>query len=783
MTTYYRSLVNDFPNGLINSQLMSAISAIISTPVLESMTVIGDVVSITFDGVLTDETPLNTIISTYTPITYDYATPYIINNVLTNTVGNTVLKYFGNERSEIVISKDSQSHYNSISAALADNNSENQIFVVYPGTYIENNPIMFPAGTTIKSLGSASNTIIVAQDYTKDLIHLNQKCKISCFTLAGAYASGSRGIYFNGSLSGGSGQITIVSECMIADCDIGLEVDGGDSIMADTLFAEKIIVSATTHTLSKGIYCHSAGQFVTSISYVVGVPGYFPVLNAYDCQGEGSKISLSTSSVWFCNKGLFVDNNGNAEISLLNAQYNNIAVQIGPNGSTSRLSTSSLVIKNSTSYDIDIQAVNANIEIYSSFLDDSKLNNPNDINIIVKYCSKLYGQAWTTNLGDFSVGSPMIPSKIGMGEGLYLNSGIVILTNDNLSSGTWIDNTYNALISDPGMLGFNLFQSVNTNNCLYIGSDKDIFGLKINVLTVTSSITVLSDIIWEFWNGTNWIEFYVMQTYPDYPCHTYEDAFISLLSKFNIRFGLTSTAPFASLTLNGFNKKWLRIRIVNPLSSIPVGGYIKIHTNATRVNSDGFTELFGNARTNTILAIQHYPANTASGNHAFYLNENLSLLKYNNIFAYNSFYSIGFNFKMPISIDTSFPIKLNISFIGDNNASGDVYWTLRYTYSTENTPIYLTLLDSQNNPNANILTINKKTSLTTNQNNKDRREIINIDVHTIPANPSSNMNYIFYGCLERNGGQGLDSYPGNIIMTHIDANYINWAYGGHLLGF
>jgi len=781
--TYYRSLENDFPYGLINSQFMSTISNSILSPLLQSMVVIDDIVSISFDGELTDETELNTIISNYRPIEYEYTTPYLVNNVLTSKINNQEYKYFGNEYREIIISKDSQSHYSTLSEAVLAHNTVNQVFVIYPGTYIENNPIILPAGTTIKSRGSVSNTILVAQDYTKDIIHLNEKCKIDGITLSSAYGSGARGFYFDASLSGGSGQITVLSECFIADCDIAVETDGKDVLMPDTLYAEKLVITAKTHQLSKGVYCHGGAQFITSVCYAVGVPNYFPILNAYDCQGTGSKISLATASVWFCNKGLFIDNNGNAEISLLNAQYNNIGVQIGSNGTTSRLSTSSLVIKNSNSYDFDIQATNANVEVYSSFLDDSKLNNPNNVNIIVKYCSKSYGQSWTTTLGDFSVGSPMIPSKISMGEGLYLNSGIVILTNDNLISGTWIDNTYNALLADPNSNGFNLFQSVNINNCLYIGSDKDIFGLKINILTATSSITALSDLIWEFWNGSTWVEFYVMQTYPDYPCYTYEQAFISLVSKFNIRFGLTTTAPFEMLALNGFTKKWLRVRVVNALSSVPVGGYIKIHTNATRVNSDGFIEMFGNARTNTLMTIQHYPANASPGNYAFYLNENLSMLKYNNIFSSNSLYRIGFNFKMPISIDTSFPIKLNLSFVGDNTNSGDVYWTLKYTYSTENTPIYLTLLDSQNNPNSNILTINKTTTFTNNQNNKDKRDIVNVDVHTIPANPSTNMNYIFYGCLERNGGQGLDTYPGNIILTHIDANYINWSNGGHLLGF
>lgn len=779
--TYIKSLSIDFPNGLINSQLMYQITISIPTP-LQSVTVMNDVVSIIFDSIIPDESVLNNIIANFIPIEYDFATPYLVDNVLTTKINNQEYKYFGNEYSEIIISPDSQSHYNSLSAALAANNTANQIFVIYPGVYVENNPIILPSGTTVKSLGSASNTIIVASDHTQDLIRLNEKCKISCLTLAGAYQA--RGIYFNGSLSGGSGQISIISECMVVDCDVGVECDGNNSPMADTLFAEKLIISATIHTLSKGIYCHGAGQFVTSISYVVGVPGSFPVLNAYDCQGAGSKISLSTSSVWFCNKGLYIDNNGNAEISLLNAQYNNIGVEIGTTGTASRLSTSSLVIKNSVTYDINIQASNANVEIYSSFLDDSKLNNPNNVGIIVRYNALVYGQAYNCSIGDSAVGNPFIPSKLGIGEGLYINSGVVIMSNNNMTSGTWVDHTYDALICDASipLPGFDIFQDVSSNNCLYFGSEKDIFGFKINVITSTTSITELDDIIWEFWNGSSWVEFYVMQTYPDYPCNTYDKSFVSIVSKFHIRFGLTSNAPFALLSLNGFNKNWLRLRVVNTLSSIPRGGYLKIHTNSTRINNDGYTELFGSARTNNALSIHPYPSTASPGNQTFYINENLSMMKYNNIFPSNALNRIGFNFKMPTSIDISFPIKLNLSFIGDNTSAGDVEWVFRYTYTKEDSPIYLTLLDSQNNPNPNVMTITKITNLLANQNNKDKRDTINIDIHTIPGNPSG-VNHIFYGTLERNSGVNLDTYPGNIMLAHIDANYISWAHNGHMLGF
>lgn len=778
--TYYKSLAVDFPNGLIPDQLMTTIAATITTPALQCVSILDDVVSIIFDTILPDDTILNTIITNYVSVQYEYTTPYLVNNVLTTKIANNELKYFGNEREEIIISQNSQSHYNTLSAALAANNTPNQVFVIFPGTYIENNPILLPAGTTVKSVGSVSNTILYAANSGQDLLHVNQKCKLYGLTIAGANGSGARGIYFDGSLSGG-GQITLISECFIADCDIGIDCDGNNLIgMADTLYAEKVVITTTSHTLTTGIYCRRGGQFITSIAYIVGSTS-FPILNGYYCKDIGSKMSLATASVWLCNKGLLLDNNGNVEISLLNAQYNNIAVQIGNVGTISRLSTSSLVIKNSTTYDLDILPLNANVEIYSSFLDDSKLHNPNNVQIIIKYNAQVYNSYYSSTIGDSQFGSAEIPSKVGIGEGLYINNGIVVLTNNNLETGTWINNTVAALISmDPTISpgGFNLFQDINVDNCLYFGSDKDIFGFKINIIIPTSSITNLEDIIWEFWNGTMWIPFNTMATYPEYPCYTYDKCFISLSSKFHIRFGLTTTAPFSLLTLNGFNKKWLRLRVVNALSSVPVGGYVKIHTNSTRINNDGFIEYFGNARTNTLLPIRTY-SNTTSNE--LYLDTSLYVSRANNVFSAGVMTALGFNFKMPIQIDTSFPIKLNLSFVVNDASSGDIEWTLRYTYTTAESPIYLDIDDVV--PNTTIITINKVTTINVNKNNRDLRETVDIDVHTIPANPSTNINYIFHGTLERNAGIGNDTYPGKVVIAHMDCNYIAWSTGGHLLGF
>lgn len=784
MATYTRSKLVDFPSGILPDQLFTEITTGIPSPTLTNINVDGDNVYIIFSSALSDEIELDAIISAHVPIIIEYTMPFIQNNKITNIINGNTYNYYGNHPSKITISTTTQSDYQSIKTAILAHNTPNNIFVIYPGTYVEDNPIILPEGSTIISVGSVSNTIIAAANPMSNLLVMGRRCKIFGITLAGAYGPGAVGLYFDGSLSGGSGDIGIVGECFFIDCDICIDCDGNNSAgMADTLYCDKIVMVAQNISPSKAVICRRGGQFITTVCYIVGVAYTHPFTYGIHCINDGSKVSLCTTSVWFCGVALYLDDNGTAEIALLAMRYNNIGVQIGSTNTASRLSANSLAFKDSITYDLDIQATNASIEIYSSHMDDSKLNNPNNINIAIKYVSFKYGSYYQSILGDTQIGSPTEPSKLAIGEGLYINNGIAIYTNNNLESGTWIDNTDSAL--NLVSVGFDLFQSVSVDNCLYFGSNIDIFGFKINVITPTISVTLLDDLTWEFWNGSAWITFYTMQTYPDYPCNTYVNSFISIESKFHIRFGLTTTAPFIAKTLNGVSKKWIRLRVVNALSSIPSGEYVKIHTNATLINSDGFIEYFGNARSTKQFPINFSFISDASlPDQSFYINPTLSISPTNNVFADGVLSKIGIRFKMPIEIDTSFPIKFNIGFVGNSASAGDVEWILKYTYTTDDDDMYLNSIDASAST-ATIITKTKITSIGANKNNKDLRDAINMDIYMIPGNPSTTHKYILFATLERDatGTNTNDTYPGDIAIHLLDGVYIIWSQGGHILGY
>ena len=774
--TYTYSLSINFPNGIIIAQLMNEIQAAIPTPLLCGVYGDGDVISIVFASAIPNKTILDNVVANHNTIPITNTTPYILNNVLTTNINNQQYKYFGDQKFEIVISQNTQCHYSSISAAIAANNTPNNVFIVYPGIYIENNPLVLPSGTTLISSGSVATTTIVAQNSTADLLVMGSNCKVFGITFEGAYGTGSRGVYFDGSLSGGSGTFSNLQECYVIDCDIGIECNGNNgSGMIDTFYCDKIVIAGKSTTPSKGVYCHSLGQFITTTCYVLGANPANLIGIGYHCTDPGSKLTLTTASVWWCNIGLLADNNGFGEIISLDAQYNNIGLQIGPTNTGSKIRANSLYFNESITFDIDVLATNGDIEIFSSFLDNILFNNPNNVNITIRYNANIYGNFCQTMLGNLQIGSIQEPSKVAIGGGEYTYIGLVILSNSNLQSGTWVDNSSVALVANGPP--FNLFQSVLTGNCMYIGSDSPIYGCDLNISTATSLITPLGNLIWEYWNGSLWVVFNIMQTCTR---NAYMNSFISAVGYYNIRFGLNSTnSSFALLSLNGNNKYWVRTRISVLISSLPLGNSLKIHGNATIINNDGFIEMNGNARVMKNNEISTYLSSGPSSSQQLYFSNNLSILKPNNVFTLGDDIIIGFSFRIPIGIDISMPININIGLVVDNNTAGNISWNLRYVFSTTGVGIYLNPTDVIINPN--IITVPKITVIGSDQKEINLNDSISLNISNITPNiPTSNKFYL-YGCLERNasGGDVNDTFPGNATLATIDYDYTIYCIGGH----
>src|SRR5579885_2213103 len=588
MSVVTYSISANFGGNIVNvqeSQLKAQIIANVNiNPTCLDVGTYGDQVNITFDHALStnEQSALDNLINNYVAVPPPKAIPALVysgSNVITNTINNVPYKFLGNQTNEIVISKGTQGHYSSISAAISANNQANNIFIVYPGTYVENNPITLPQGAVLKSAGTAQNTIIVAQNPNQPILILGNASSVTDITVTGAYQTGGKGMYLDCTQSGGLGQFYPIFRCFFVDCNIGIEADNKNaSTTSDIIFISDCVIRTKTQPIDKAIYAHNGGAITVVTTQIMAIPPIpnvapqgIPINYGIYCSDTGTRVSVSTVNTFYLTNGVYLDNGGYLEIVLILLNFCNIAIIVGPNSTTSQLLGDNYFIRNSTTYDLQVLATDAQIQFMADNMDHNMINNPNSVNLSLKYNSTKFGLSFQGTIGDIQFGTHMNPTSVSFGEGEFVTSGTIVLANDNLEVGNWTDNT--AIANDPGPPYFNFYNSTTSGSCLYIGSDVVILGFEVQVITPSNNIILATDVIWEYWNGTSWVSFNIMKTFDTKPFYTYPNCFLSLADIFDVRFGLLSTTPFAQKTLNGYSKYWVRCRIINAIPNIPICNY------------------------------------------------------------------------------------------------------------------------------------------------------------------------------------------------------------------
>lgn len=769
------------------------VSAQISTVLLD-IAAMGDSIVFTFESPLNDTNKalLATIVKTYDTYEPPILVPAYLeinSTVLKHTINGVPTKYIGQQSNEIHVSTEQQGNYTSLKEAIAANSGPNHVFIIHPGEYHEDNPIVLDTGTVVFANGNAENTIIIANNPNADILHPGIKNKIEGITFRGATGTGCRGIYFNAAQSGGQGLFTAIFECFIKDCNIGLEINaqniqnfGG---IPDVLYARELVVTPITTPMAKAFHVHGGGQLISSGLSVYGIPpnpaapAGIPIMDAYCGSGSGSKLAMNLSNCYFCVNGLYLNNNCQSEMTLLTLKYNYNGIVIGPDGDSTRLSVSSLEVGHSQNKDMSFYPQNAIIEVHSGVLDDTKIYNPNKVRLNMIYHSTNNGQGRQHLLGVINVGNTDEPASMLIGEGSYDND-ICVLTNTDNESGTW-NNLTSIASEETNTTPFDLFAGITVGNCLYFGRGKNVLGIKIKITTATTSITPSNSFIWEYWNGSTWIHITIMQTKDVAPYYYVQNSFISENNVYHIRFGIKSNDPLVTKTINGMSKRWVRMRIVTELPSMPRSEYVKFHTNCYKINGDGFTEYFGDSRTIKKLTwgINSFNSNTTTDQTVYYSKTMRANLKKNK-FASNILSTISICTFIPTDIDNSFPIKIKFSLIGDSNTPGNVKLTFRYDFSDEDSALYINENDAPlSTPNEIV----KSFIIPITAHNKEHRAECIIDLSGIDANLYSGGPQMCWISIDRDAGVGDDTYVGNIALIQIAPFYISWIDGGHLLGY
>lgn len=687
---------------------------------------------------------------------------------------------FGSDSSVVEIAKNGQAKYCTIKDAIENESTPGTIYLVRPGIYVEDNPLIIPQGSLLTSLGSPVNTTIVAANPNLDLLVLNAWSIVKSFSLHDASGVGSRGVYFDGSVLG-TGALASIELCLIRNCNIGIEAEGGK----DTLLIYRTLIHPTAGPVDKGVYVHNGGTVISTDVRTMGLPAPYNIPMEYGllCEDIGSKMTLQTTSIHNCTNALTINNDAEYEISLLIANGNTNGLVVGPDGTNSKVRAGVLRLLNSSTYDIDVQSTHSDIEIFSGELDQNKVNNPNGIKLNSAYLSNQAGKYAQVYTGRIRIGTQFEPTSSNFGEGRYILENIATMTNDNLEIGTWLDVSADALSFEGSE--FDYFQGTSAGNCLYVGSLDYLVGIRTCVTVATTSIISTHDLCWEYWDGVNWTRFYTMQNITNAPYANYLPKFVSEVNKYQVRFGLKGANQLVLKTLNGVEKFWVRCRIINDLPSVPKGEYIKIHAHNAKHNSDGWLEYYGNSRPIGRLPWDitiTKPNNSSPGNQTIYLSDNMGMGLTDNNFQDGSLDRIAFNGLLPQDIDFSFPIKVKVVYMGSSNSSGDVEWFVKFVNTNVGTGVYMTTMPAPTD-HADTVTTTKITNIGVNTSETEQRETFEMQLTNINPRPAIGEEDMLWISIERNGAGSNDTYSGDIALVQINLFYIKWCEGGHILDY
>jgi hypothetical protein len=798
-----KSITADFPNGLRTDQFQDELNGSSSmTAHVSYINTDDDVVTIHFDATLTvdEEATLSALCSAHIPAPLKTTPQLFIENGTVKWIDATNVPrvFLGTQTSEIHISKETQGQFSSIKAAIQAVNSPNVVFYVHPGQYVEDNPIVVPPGCTVMSKGTAVNTYIIAANATQDIIRPGPLCTVQGFTFIGALGPGARGVYFDGSQSGGTGQFTLVSQCFFRGCQIALESDGKNIPgIVDTLYLRELVISPLPPPypavpLDKAVYCHSGGSVISSSVMISGFPAPYniPIGTGVYCTDAGSKVAMAVTSTWYCTQGLLLNNDANSECALFTSRNNGTGVVIGEDGLHTRLSVASLDIKDSSNWDIDVMAQDCEFGLHSGFADPGKVRNPNGVKLNAKFNSSAYGKYYQASTGDVMIGTVSNPSKMAIGEGRYDQSNVTVFKNASLEdNASWTDVTLVASIFPSS--AFDLFPSTAAGNCIYLGrAAGNVVGLKIEVTTACVSPVNNGDLVWEYWDGTQWTSFNVMQTSSEPPNESVSVSFLNQVGKYHIRFGLTSLTPFALKALNGVERYWARLRVVNALPSNPQTQYLKFHTHAAEFNKDGFLEFFGDSRSVQSLRARSVPF--APNSSSSFVNINIASdgSTVDTIKSLSLVGTMTFLTQLPRDLDTSFPVKCNVSFTCTTDTmdtNTNVTWIVRWSKVKKGDPMWLQ--GSSSMPTtfepSNTSSLTKQSTILAATNNQDLREQFAIDTSFLcpnvsPVDSGINDDMLFIS-IERD--MANSDYTGTMIINNVSFSYVSWCNGTHLLSF
>ena len=313
------------------------------------------------------------------------------------------------------------------------------------------------------------------------------------------------------------------------------------------------------------------------------------------CSGASKIVHIVSSEVLQATNGLLVDGTADARLDGLCIKTSTYGLRIGSGDGTANGNNLRVLTHAGETWHVWVEGAASNLTLTGSYFREDRTSYHASATINVQHMSIVAGDEALQVTTEFHVGTEYRPRESAFGGGDSHTRGMAALRNTSLEAGIWTNIT--SQLADEDGTSAALFSGVTVGQSFYIGGDLPFPGLKPSVTTAR----VGGALVLEYWNGVAWVSIPYLNSDANAPYQQYAQDAFSRVQSDQIRFGIQEMIGWATKSLNGITKYWVRYRVATALTTIPSCDRVKLHTHRTEINSDGVVEHFGLAEPQRLL--------------------------------------------------------------------------------------------------------------------------------------------------------------------------------------
>lgn len=643
---------------------------------------------------------------------------------------------------------------------------------IHPGIYQEANPLNIKSYVTLVGIGDVRLT---PNTVSSDMITFDAFGTLENITIYGVTGAAA--------ISGTTNAI-IIRDLVVINCQTGITFNNASGRL--DVYGAIILTSAFT----MGTVIESLAGLVNARNITV-YPGS-SVTTVVSADGaNAAAIIMGISGQEISATNAFYANNGGS-IGYSSAVFSNVVNGIRVNNN-SLVRGVGFASDNSLSYDLLQEDVDSRIFIDGGIINFEKVSAQEWQGIQLDVLSSVEGDEGSITTGEKHVGTPESGSETVLGEGDSTTRGMLVYTYDgsftdvtsaasSLSGSTF---TFPTTINSGFYVAWNLIDSSTSDY-------KKFFGLK--VLVNSAMVVGTGSYEIEYWNGSGWFPIHYMTTQGNSPYISRIETFAEQAEYQQVRFDSELSGinpPFSPengpwmkndpVSL-GTNRYWIRFRITAPLTTSPTIEQIKLHTNRTEINSDGWVEYYGLSRPTRVLPIDFsmsVPAtesNQQPTNISLYISDNIYMNRVLNGFRNDKTDLATINFLLPSDFDSSTTMLFIMSY--RSPAAGDVVWKVNYAHTNNNggSDLYLDAITAPTT-GPNELEITTVDTITAGEVGKQHNLAFELDLSKTSAWNTNAESDLIWISIRRLGSDIQDTVAGDIAVVNTLGRYVAWNNG------